>query len=36
MLQIVASLTDDSRGIIYDCKIFIKQATDLSKASLFI
>ncbi len=28
MLQIVASLTDDSRGIIYDCNMFIVQATD--------
>ncbi len=27
MLQIVASLTDDSRGVIYDCGIFIVQAT---------
>ncbi len=26
MLQIVASLTDDSRSIIYDCNIFIIQA----------
>jgi len=27
MLKIVASLTDDSRGIIYDCNIFIIKAT---------
>jgi hypothetical protein len=27
-LQFVASLTDDSRGVIYDCNIFIIQATD--------
>jgi hypothetical protein len=27
MHQIVASLTDDSRGIIYDCNMFIVQAT---------
>jgi hypothetical protein len=27
MLQIVASLTDDSKGIIYDCSMFITQAT---------
>ncbi len=27
MLQIVTSITDNSRGIIYDCKIFIVQAT---------
>ncbi len=26
MLQIVASLADDSRGIIYDCNMFIAQA----------
>jgi hypothetical protein len=26
MLQIVASLTDDSRSVIYDRNIFIKQA----------
>ncbi len=29
-LQIVASLTDDSRGVIYDCNIFKIQATDAS------
>ncbi len=28
MLQIVASLTDDSGGIIYDCNIFMVQAID--------
>ncbi len=27
MLQIVASLTDDSRGVIYNCHGFIVQAT---------
>jgi len=27
MLQIVLSLTDDSRCIIYNCKMFIVQAT---------
>jgi hypothetical protein len=28
-LQIVASLTDNSRGVIYDCNMFIEQATRL-------
>jgi hypothetical protein len=28
MLQIVAQLTDDSRGIIYDFNMFTLQATD--------
>ncbi len=28
-LQIVASLTDDLRSIIYDCNTFIVQTTDL-------
>ena len=27
MLQIVAALNDDPRGIIYDCNMFIVQAT---------
>jgi hypothetical protein len=27
VLQIVASLTDDSRGVIYYCNVFIVQAT---------
>jgi hypothetical protein len=27
MLQIVAPLTDNSRGVIYDCNMFIIQAT---------
>ncbi len=27
MLQTVASLTDDSRGVIYDRSMFIEQAT---------
>jgi hypothetical protein len=26
-LLIVASLTEDSRGVIYDCNVFIVQAT---------
>ncbi len=30
MLQIVASLTDDSRGIIYDHSMFMAQATVLT------
>ncbi len=29
MLKIVASLTDNSRGVIYDCNMFIVQATDV-------
>jgi hypothetical protein len=29
-LQIVASLTDDSRGVFYDCDMFIVQATAVS------
>jgi predicted kinase len=28
MLQIVSSLTDDSRGIIYDCNMFIVEAKE--------
>jgi hypothetical protein len=28
MLQILASLTDDYRGIIYNCNMFIVQATE--------
>ncbi len=31
MLQIVVTFTDDSRGVIYDCNIFIKQTTDVDK-----
>ncbi len=31
MLQIVASLIDNSRGIIYDCNVFIIQATVVKK-----
>jgi hypothetical protein len=27
MLQIMVSLTDDSRGVIYDCKMFTAQVT---------
>ena len=34
MLQIVASLTDDSRGLIYECNIFIIPATD--EVSVFV
>ncbi len=30
MLQIVASLTEDYRGVIYYCNIFITEATGLS------
>ncbi len=30
MLQIVASLTDESRDIIYDCNMFTAQATSCS------
>ncbi len=26
MLEVVASLTDDSRGFIYNCNVFIAQA----------
>ncbi len=33
MLQIVASLTDDIRGIIYDCNMFIEHATALESYS---
>ncbi len=29
MLQIVVSLTDNSKGVIYNNNIFIKQATDV-------
>jgi hypothetical protein len=28
MLQIVPSLSDNSRGIIYNCNVFIGQATE--------
>ncbi len=28
-LQIVASLSEDSRGVTYNCNMFIVQATDL-------
>ncbi len=28
-LQIVASLSDNSRGIFYDCNVFIEHASDL-------
>ncbi len=31
MLQIVASLTYNSRGIIYECNVFIIHATDAKK-----
>ncbi len=33
-LQIVASLTDDSREIFYNCKMFIEQATGWKGSSL--
>ena len=33
MLQILASLTDDSGGIIYNCNMFIVQAPDGSRAA---
>jgi hypothetical protein len=33
MLKIVASLTDDSRGIIYDHNMFVAEATSLIFAS---
>ncbi len=31
MLQIVASLTDDSRGFIYDCDVFIIESSEVNK-----
>jgi hypothetical protein len=31
MLQIVASLTENSRGFIYDCDVFIIEASDNKK-----
>jgi hypothetical protein len=34
MLQIVASLTDNSRGIIYYCYMFIVQNTDYRRLDL--
>jgi hypothetical protein len=34
MLQTVASLTDDSRGIVYNCNIFTTQATDFTVKNL--
>ncbi len=34
MLQIVASLIDAARGVIYDLHMFIVQATDLSSGSV--
>ncbi len=30
IIQIVASLTDESRGVIYKCNMFLVQATDLT------
>jgi hypothetical protein len=33
MLQIAASLADDSRGVIYNCTIYTKQATVRRKYS---
>jgi hypothetical protein len=35
-LQIVASLTDDSRGIIYDCNTFIVQAGKTKRGSITV
>jgi hypothetical protein len=35
MLQIVASLTDNSRAAIYDCNMFITQATSKNKLDRF-
>jgi len=35
-LQIVASLTDDSRVVIYDRNTFIIQATDVNVIKLFL
>jgi hypothetical protein len=32
-LQIVASLTDDSRGVVYDRKMLIVQATEMASCS---
>jgi hypothetical protein len=32
-LQTVASLTDDSRGVVYDCKMLIVQATEMASCS---
>ncbi len=34
MLQIVAPLTDNSRGVIYDCNIFMIQVTGLENTKL--
>jgi len=33
MLHIVASLTDDSKGIIYDCNMFVVQSTRWQQGS---
>jgi hypothetical protein len=35
MLQIVASLIDESKGIIYNCNMFIVQATNVNFVNLF-
>ncbi len=34
MLQIVASLADDFRGVIYNCNVFIAQTTDYTSTGL--
>ncbi len=34
-LQIVVSLSDDSRGVIYNCKMFIVQSTRHNVLNLF-
>ncbi len=34
MIEIVASLSDDSRGVIYDCNLFIVQAIGCGLAKL--
>ncbi len=35
MVQIVASLTDDSRDVIYNCTMFIVQATGVINLQTF-
>jgi hypothetical protein len=36
MLPIVASLTDDSRGVIYNCNMFIVQAAEQMEHWVFM
>jgi hypothetical protein len=36
MLQIVASLSDNSRGVLYNCNMLIVQATDLPVKVLLV